>query len=93
MQAAAGDWLVEDCCGHRWSVRDDIFRATYDHLGERFWRRKGLVLARPARGAETLVTLEGPVTAVDGAWIVKGERGEQWPVPAAEFAQRYEGPV
>jgi hypothetical protein len=93
MRAAAGDWLLEDSCGHRWSVRDDIFRATYEHIAGRRWRSKGLVLARVARPGETISTLEGSATAGDGAWIVKGEAGEQWPVPAAEFAQRYQGPV
>ena len=28
-----------------------------------------------------------------GAWIVRGERGEQWPVSAEEFRGRYEGAV
>jgi hypothetical protein len=93
MHAAAGDWLLEDSCGHQWSVRDDIFRATYEHIAGRRWRSKGLVLARAARPGETISTLEGSAIAGDGAWIVKGDAGEQWPVPAAEFAQRYQGPV
>jgi hypothetical protein len=33
-----------------------------------------------------------PVSA-SGAWVVRGERGEQWPAPPAQFAQRYQGPV
>ena len=57
------------------------------------WRRKGFVFARPARDGETIDTLEGPVTAPEGAWVVKGDRGEQWAVPPAQFAQRYQGPV
>jgi len=93
MHAAAGDWLVHDSAGNRWSVRDEIFRDSYEHIDNGHWRRTGLVFARPARDGETVDTLEGPVTVAEGAWIVKGERGEQWPVPPAQFARRYQGPV
>lgn len=88
MQANAGDWEVR-ADGQSWSVRDDIFRATYEHVEGAQWRRRGRVLARPAQPGETIETLEGPVTAADGDWVVRGADGEQWPVPADEFAQRY----
>jgi hypothetical protein len=93
MHAEPGDWAVHDEEGNSWSVRDDIFRETYQHAGEDRWRRMGFVLARPARGAETIETLEGPAGAAEGDWIVRGENGEQWPVPAGQFAQRYQGPI
>ena len=64
-----------------------------ERLGNGHWRRTRLVLARPARDNQTVETLAGPVTAADGEWIVKGDRGEQWPVPAARFAQRHERPM
>ena len=46
---------------------------------------------RPARrnSGETINTLEGPTTAAEGDWIVRGVDGEQWPVPGDEFARRY----
>ena len=90
MQAAPGDWMVRSESGQTWSVRDDIFRATYEALDDQHWRRTGFVYARPARDGEELVTLEGTAAAGEGAWIVRGERGEQWPVSAEEFARRYE---
>ncbi|HZA10545.1 RyR domain-containing protein [Mycobacterium sp.] len=93
MQAEPGDWVVEDPGGHRWSVRDDIFRATHEHVNGSLWRRKGFVLARSARPGERIDTLEGPTTAPEGGWVVKGDQGEQWPVSAEEFARRYQGPV
>ncbi len=34
-------------------------------------------------------TLEGPTAAADGDWVVRGADGEEWPVPAQEFAERY----
>jgi len=85
--------MVQDDGGRSWSVRDDIFRATHEAVGDCHWRRTGFVTARPARDGEDVSTLEGTTVAAQGAWIVRGERGEQWPVSAEEFARRYEGPV
>jgi len=88
MQAAAGDWAIQSD-GKTWSVRDDIFRETYEEVGDGKWRRKGRVQARPAQPGETVNTLEGPTAAAEGDWIVRGVDGEQWPVPGKEFAERY----
>jgi hypothetical protein len=93
MRADAGDWAVTDSDTERWSVRDDIFRSTYEHVGGDVWRRTGSVRARPARDGETIATLEGPVLAVAGDWILKGAAGEQWPVSAERFSKLYEGPI
>jgi hypothetical protein len=90
--ALAGDWELSDG-GHSWSVRNDIFRASYRHRHENHWQRKGTVLARPARPGETIHTLEGPITADHGDYVIQGDRGEQWPVPPDEFRRRYRGPV
>lgn len=88
MRADAGDWAVQED-GKTWSVRDDIFRSTYEPDGDGRWRRKGTVQARPAQPGETVNTLEGPAAAADGDWVVRGSSGEQWPVPGDEFARRY----
>jgi hypothetical protein len=93
MHGRAGDWAVTDSAGNSWSVRDDIFRENHQHIGNNRWRRTAFVLARPARAGEIIDTLEGPATAADGDWIVRGENGEQWPVPAEQFRQRYHGPA
>ncbi len=90
LRAAAGDWFVDDGLGGEHSVRDDIFRATHEHIGGDRWRRTGTVDARPARAGEVVDTLEGPATAVEGDWVVRGDAGECWPVPADTFAERYE---
>jgi hypothetical protein len=92
MHAAAGDWEVCDD-RHCWSVRHDIFRATHCPVRGNRWERKGTVLARPARAGETIHTLEGPITAAGGDFVVQGDKGEQWPVAGDEFARRYAGPV
>lgn len=92
LQAAAGDWEVRDD-EHAWPVRDDIFRASYRRVRGDRWERRGAVLARPARPGETVYTLEGPVIAADGDFVVQGDRGEEWPVPADQFSRRYRGPA
>jgi hypothetical protein len=93
MHAKAGDWAVEGVDGDVHSVADDIFRATHTQDSDGRWSRTGIVEARPSRPREVVETLEGPVKTVDGDWVVRGVNGELWPVPAAEFASRYEGPL
>jgi hypothetical protein len=88
MQASAGDWQIQ-ADGRTWSVRDDIFRTSYEHVDGDQWRRRGDVFARPAQPGEIIKTLEGPTTAADGDWVIRGTDSEEWPVPAQEFAERY----
>jgi hypothetical protein len=88
MQADAGDWQVQ-ADGETWSVRDDIFQSSFNHVEGNQWQRRGTVLARPAQPGEAIETLEGPTTAADGDWVVRGTDGEEWPVPGREFAERY----
>lgn len=91
-RARAGDWEVCDD-GRRWPVRNDIFHASYRHNRGKLWERTGKVLVRSARPGETIHTLNGPLTADDGDWVIQGNRGEQWPAPQNEFHRRYRGPV
>jgi hypothetical protein len=54
VNADAGDWEVTDPDGRHWSVRDDIFHSTYEHVNGKRWRRVGssksdlLAKARPS---------------------------------------------
>jgi len=80
MQADAGDWHVQED-GQTWSVRDDIFRTSYKHVGGDQWRRRGDVFARLAQPGETIQTLEGPTIASDGDWVVRGADGERMAGP------------
>jgi hypothetical protein len=89
MRAAAGDWEVTDGERPSWSVRDDIFRSTYERISKNRWRKIGFVQARPARDGETVQTLEGPVVAPTGGWVVKGTHEDEWIVPADVFARHY----
>ncbi|WP_235674442.1 hypothetical protein [Mycolicibacterium pulveris] len=94
MRAEAGDWAVRDVDGGEyWSVRDDIFRATYQHVEGDRWQRRGTVRARRAEDGETVATLEGSVRPASGDWVVRGDQGEQWVVPGEQFTRRYDGPL
>jgi hypothetical protein len=93
MHAKPGDWVVEAADGRIHSVADDIFRATHTQDSGGRWSRTGIVEARPSRLGEVVETLEGPAKTADDDWVVRGAKGEMWPVPAAEFASDYEGPL
>jgi RyR domain len=93
MRAEAGDWEVSNDGSAPWSVQKDRFVETYEHLEGDRWRRTGTALARRALEGEIIETLEGPEQAKGGDWVVKSDRGEQWPVPAADFPKNYEGPL
>ncbi|MFC5931236.1 RyR domain-containing protein [Cryobacterium melibiosiphilum] len=89
LHASAGDWLVDDGAGAPWSVKPEIFAATYAAAGPGRWRRTGQVQARPATPAETVETREGVVTAPADSWVVRGPAGDRWVTPAAHFAANY----
>jgi hypothetical protein len=91
MTAGPGDWEVRTSPdGPVRSVRDDVFTATYELIDGDRYRRIGEVHARPAHDGEIIDTLEGPVPAQPGDWVIEGEGGEQWPVPADEFGEKYQ---
>ena len=85
MQAAPGDWRIQDGQGRVHGVRDTQFLATHTRLGGNRWTRTGEVRAWQVTEPTTVRTLEGRVTAAAGDWIVQGPGGERWPVPAAQF--------
>jgi len=93
MRASAGDWDVRDDADARWSVRNDVFRTSYRRMRGSRWAAAGVVFARAAQPGETIETLEGPSTTVEGDWVVMGDKGEQWSTPDAKFTNRYIGPV
>jgi len=45
---------------------------------------------RIAAQPETIETLEGPVEAPAGAYIMTGTKGENWPIPADKFEETYD---
>ena len=89
LQARPGDYQVSNGTGEAWSVEREIFTQTYAHLDGDRWRRTGEVAAQPARPGELVITLEGPATAGEGDWVIRGAAGEQWLTSAEHFAESY----
>ncbi|ORA61324.1 hypothetical protein [Mycobacteroides franklinii] len=93
MEAQPGDWAVTDDSGNERSVAAGVFERTHEQVGPQRYRRAGTVLARTATRREVTETLEGKAVAHVGDWILRGENGEQWVVPANQFRTTYEGPL
>ena len=49
--------------------------------------------AQRAVPGELVITLEGPVTAHPGDWVIKGTAGEQWITSAEHFRKSYKVPT
>lgn len=87
-----GDMIVGEAQGDPRPVRRDIFEATYSASGPDSWTKRSdvpvgyFVIDQP----RTIQTLEGPVQAARGDYILIGAAGEMWPVKPAKFQQRYD---
>ncbi|WP_332601821.1 hypothetical protein [Arthrobacter sp. S2(2024)] len=88
LRASAGDWRIHDDEAS-WTVKAELFAATYRHIGGDCYKRVGVVRARQVCSVETVRTLEGDATALQGDWIVTGAMGESWPVSEVDFRERY----
>ena len=90
MQAEAGDWRITNAAGRSWSVAPDIFTNTYEQVQGDRWRRTGRALARSAIPGEVINSLEGPQTASEGDWVIRGPKGEEWATTGDHFAASYQ---
>jgi len=86
------DFIVQYADGDRAVVRGDIFTRTYEDLGGGLYRKRtDIVLRYFTLKRHVLVdTIEGPVHAAPGDWIVQGVEGELWPVPRDKAHEKYE---
>lgn len=84
-----GDWWVTGADGVSRGVAAQEFGRLYEHLADDRYRRTGQVVARRATSAETVVSLEGPMVAQPGMWIVTAPPGNSWAVPDTDFRRGY----
>lgn len=86
-----GDMIVTYGPGDQAVVRGDIFRDTYRKVGPgQYAKREGVKMrAAVAKRARNVRTLEGPARAEEGDVIMRGTRGERWPVPRDKFNSKY----
>lgn len=86
-----GDYITTYSDGGRAVVRGDIFKGTYRKVGKGTYAKRTNVKlrARIAKRDTTVRTLEGPVRARAGDVIMRGTRGERWPIAKEKFHTRY----
>jgi hypothetical protein len=89
LHGSAGDWEVFDKRGHSHSVAPDAFESSHRHIADGRYERIGSVQVRPAREGERIETLEGPLVADAGEWVVRGDLGEEWVITAERLRAGY----
>lgn len=91
LKVRKGDYVTRYGDGSRGVVRGDIFKDTYSKVGRGSYAKnpKVRLSARVATRNQTVRTIEGPVKARRGDVIMRGTRGERWPMAADKFHSRY----
>lgn len=93
LQYRAGrDMIVGEDQGDARPVRKDIFDLTFEEVapGEYAKRSDIPVGYFVVNDTRTIETLEGPVEAKPGDYVLIGGIGEMWPIKPAKFAERYD---
>lgn len=88
LRGGAGDWVVQSA-DRLWTVAAGIFENRYRKCGPGVFRSQQAVAAREVRRTMIVETLEGWVTASPGDRLALGPDGDVWPIPAAEFCDKY----
>lgn len=89
MQSEIGDWHVTERFSS-WTVKAQVFEATYVHLPDGRYRKTSLVHAARMTETAIITTLEGTSLVKPGNWIVRNETGESWPMTDDDFTRFYE---
>jgi len=91
LKADAGDWIITGTSGEVYPCKPDIFVETYEPVGGNKFRKKPVIVeAYQAEEPELIETLEGPVKAEVGDWVITGVQGEKYPCKPETFEQIYE---
>jgi hypothetical protein len=90
LRGKIGDWLVRSEPAGRRTIDADVFPRLYEWVAADLYRAIGEVEARQVTEPESVTTMEGPVNADPGDWIVSDTAGNMWPVPDRVFRATYE---
>ena len=90
LRGEVGDWLVLSAPAGQRTVAAEVFSQLYEWVVADTFRAIGEVDARQAENTEDVATLEGPVRAAAGDWVVTDLCGNSWPVPDSVFRATYE---
>lgn len=92
LRAEPGDWIITGINGKQYPCKPDIFEKTYepvDNSGK--FRKKPVIIEAFQTNEEMIInTLEGPLYAAPGDWIITGIAGEQYPCKPSTFEKIYE---
>lgn len=90
--ASPGDWIITGVDGKQYPCKPDIFEKTYEPVnGTGQYRRKPVIIEAFQTPKElVIITLEGPLRAEPGDWIITGVTGEQYPCKPSIFEKIYE---
>lgn len=89
LRGRAGDWEVFDKRGHAHSIDPVAFASGHARIDGDRYERTGTVQVRPAREGERIDTLEGPLIAAAGEWVVRGDLGEEWVITGERLRSGY----
>jgi hypothetical protein len=91
MRGEAGDWMVSDGSGSKWTVKPDIFAQTYGEVpgsaGQ--YQKTALGVARRLTFPTTIETLEGKGSGKAGDYMMRGPAGESYIVSKGKFESIY----
>mgnify|MGYP001191320982 CR=1 FL=1 len=90
-RCAAGDWIVDNG-SDVYTVKADVFAATYGHVRDGRYRKTAPVWAERMAEAGSVATNEGVSHYVAGDYVVShhADLREPWAVAAAAFDELYE---
>ena len=91
MRGEAGDWMVSDGGGGKWTVKPDIFAQTYGEVPGNPGQFQKTVpgIARRLTFPTQIETLEGTGTGKAGDYLMRGPKGEQYIVSKGKFESIY----
>jgi hypothetical protein len=90
LRGEAGDWVVRSTSAGRRTIAAEVFPRLYEWVTADTYRAIGEVDARQTQHEERVATLEGPVGAGAGDWVLTDDGGNSWPVPDSVFQATYE---
>jgi len=93
LRADPGDWIITSINGEQYPCKPDIFEKTYepvDNSPGKFRKKTIIIEAFQTHKEMIIYTLEGPLRAAPGDWIITGIAGEQYPCKPTIFEKIYE---
>lgn len=90
LHASINDYIITNG-NDTYPCKPDIFEKTYDYVKDDIYQKKVIVIKAYQTDEEKIIdTLEGPVIAKVGDYVVTGVNGEQYPIEEETFNNLYD---